>query len=229
MKGFTIQNSIDLLEKKGNSGGGGGETSAADVSYDNTSSHLTADDVQEAIDEINAKIVSTASGISYDNTSSGLTADDVQEAIDELAERDAGDISYDNTGTGLIATNVQGAIDEVNTKINTFTTSEREVGQWLSGEKIYQKTLSVDTSAGTTTTVDISDLNIDDVISISGGAVGVGYIPIGYYAGASNYLSVRYYDGDLIIEAPAQYANGPVIVTIQYTKTASTRKKKGGN
>ena len=84
MKGYTIQNSIDLLEKKGNSGGGGGETSAADVSYDNKSSHLTADDVQEAIDEINAKIVSTAAGISYDNTSSGLTADDVQEAIDEL-------------------------------------------------------------------------------------------------------------------------------------------------
>ena len=86
MKGYTIQNSIELLEKAVENGSGsGGASTAADVSYDNTSSHLTADDVQEAIDEINAKIPTSADDISYDNTSSGLTADDVQEAIDELA------------------------------------------------------------------------------------------------------------------------------------------------
>ena len=57
MKGYTIQNSIELLEKAVENGSGsGGASTAADVSYDNTSSHLTADDVQEAIDEINAKI-----------------------------------------------------------------------------------------------------------------------------------------------------------------------------
>lgn len=63
MKGFTIQNSIDLLEK--NSGGGGGPVSvtAADVSYDNTSSLLTADDVQEAIDEVNSKASEALAGI----------------------------------------------------------------------------------------------------------------------------------------------------------------------
>lgn len=55
MKGYTIQHSIELLEKQAGSGSGGAST-AADVSYDNTTSHLTADDVQEAIDELNADI-----------------------------------------------------------------------------------------------------------------------------------------------------------------------------
>lgn len=58
MKGYTIKESIDLLEKEiKNAGGGGGTTpTAADVTYDNTSSGLTADDVQEAIDELNTKL-----------------------------------------------------------------------------------------------------------------------------------------------------------------------------
>ena len=41
-------------------GGGGQEIQAANVSYDNTSSGLTADDVQEAIDEIVAALPSAA-------------------------------------------------------------------------------------------------------------------------------------------------------------------------
>ena len=58
MKGYTIQHSINLLEDsvedlEARPSGGG---TAADVSYDNTSSHMTADDVQEAIDELNTAI-----------------------------------------------------------------------------------------------------------------------------------------------------------------------------
>lgn len=63
MKGYTIQNSIDLLEK--NSGGGGEPqtVTAGAVTYDNTSSGLTADDVQEAIDEVNTKATQALAGI----------------------------------------------------------------------------------------------------------------------------------------------------------------------
>ena len=58
---------------------------AEDIPYDNTTSGLTADDVQNAIDEVQGNVNSLdASSIPYDNTSSGLTADDVQEAIDEV-------------------------------------------------------------------------------------------------------------------------------------------------
>lgn len=66
MKGFTIQHSIDLLEKAVKDGGGSsGATTAADVSYDNTTSHLTADDVQEAIDELNTAIGLIETGVHY--------------------------------------------------------------------------------------------------------------------------------------------------------------------
>ena len=51
MKKYTIQASIDELEKKV-AAGGGGASSAEDVSYDPTTSGLTATNVQAAIDEL---------------------------------------------------------------------------------------------------------------------------------------------------------------------------------
>lgn len=69
--------------------GGGTDVTAANVSYDNTTSGLTADDVQEALDEIYAAIpsVSTpdAEDVAYDNQTSGLSATNVQAAIDEIS------------------------------------------------------------------------------------------------------------------------------------------------
>ena len=76
MKGYTIQHSIEKLEKavENGGGGGGGSTSAANVTYDNTQSGLTATDVQAAVDEldtdvdtINTKIVN-AMTFPTDNT-----------------------------------------------------------------------------------------------------------------------------------------------------------------
>lgn len=72
----------------------GGTVEAEDVTYDNTTSGLTATDVQAAIDEVNAKIPQggniEADDVTYDNTQSGLTATDVQAAIDELASASGG-------------------------------------------------------------------------------------------------------------------------------------------
>ena len=52
---------------------------ASAVGYDNTTSGLTATNVQDAVDE-----VSSAGGVSYDNTESGLTATNVQGALNEV-------------------------------------------------------------------------------------------------------------------------------------------------
>lgn len=83
--------------------GGGTDVSAGNVSYDNTTSGLTADDVQEAIDEVYAAIPSVttpdAEDISYDNTTSGLTASNVQAAIDELAGASPANSDIIVTGT----------------------------------------------------------------------------------------------------------------------------------
>lgn len=71
--------------------GGGTDIEADNVKYDNTTSGLTADDVQEAIDEIVSTMPSPttsldADHVNYDNQTSGLTATNVQSAIDELAQ-----------------------------------------------------------------------------------------------------------------------------------------------
>lgn len=63
MKGYTIKESIDLLEKRVDNAGGGG-TTAANVSYDNTTSSLTATNVQAAIDEVAAGITEALTGAS---------------------------------------------------------------------------------------------------------------------------------------------------------------------
>ena len=63
-----------------------GADDASEISYDNTESHLTASNVQVAIDEVVSGLTSPAAeDVTYDNTSSELTADDVQGAIDELS------------------------------------------------------------------------------------------------------------------------------------------------
>lgn len=63
-----------------------GDVDAEDVDYDNTTSGLSATNVQAAIDEVAAGAVTPdAEDVDYDNTTSGLTATNVQAAIDELA------------------------------------------------------------------------------------------------------------------------------------------------
>lgn len=76
--------------------GSGEGVEASDVVYSNTSSGLTATDVQAAIDEVYA-------------------------AIPSSGNVDADDVSYDNTSSGLAATNVQAAVDEVDARVNANT------------------------------------------------------------------------------------------------------------
>lgn len=53
MKGYTIQNSIDLLEKNSS---GSGASSATDISFDNTGTGLVATNVQTAVSEVNSNV-----------------------------------------------------------------------------------------------------------------------------------------------------------------------------
>ena len=116
---------------------GGG--SAEKVTYDNTTSGLTAETVQDAIDEVQSNIVAKdeADEISYDNASSGLTATDVQAAIDEVQGNiEAVDTESLSIGDveGLVATTVQGAIEELaNANFGTAVRASRSADQTLPG------------------------------------------------------------------------------------------------
>lgn len=111
-------------------GGGGAEIQAQNVVYNNTASGLTADDVQSAIDEVNAKISTPeADDVTYDNTSSGLSATNVQDAIDELASGGAGGST-------------------------TYSTSEVDTGdKWTDNKPIYRKCYSADNVSVSSNTV----------------------------------------------------------------------------
>lgn len=87
MKGYTIQNSIELLEKKAGSGSGGAST-AAEVSFDNTGTGLVATNVQGAISEVNSKIVGWGTPISA--------------TAEELAAFAAVDDTYTAPASGLL-------------------------------------------------------------------------------------------------------------------------------
>ena len=58
----VIENRIDITELERSGGGGGGGT-AASVSYNNTSSHMTATNVQAALDELNLDVADNRAAI----------------------------------------------------------------------------------------------------------------------------------------------------------------------
>lgn len=97
-----------------------GGVSAASVSYNNTTSGLTASNVQAAIDEVDAKvdtIPTSASGISYNNTTSGLSSTTVQGAIDELATSTSV-FTLAGTATGTTAVNIPSNATEIMCKVD---------------------------------------------------------------------------------------------------------------
>lgn len=81
-----------------------GDYEAREVSYDNSVSHITASDVQTAIDTIVTLVLS--SGVASFNGRVGAV-------IPTAGDYDATQIDYDNTTSGLAATTVQEAIDEL--------------------------------------------------------------------------------------------------------------------
>lgn len=94
-----------------------GSVDADDVSYDNTTSGLTATDVQAAIDELAQGGSVDADDVSYDNQTSGLTATNVQDAIDEIASSGALTLKASSTGAtlGAAAASLKTAYDALST------------------------------------------------------------------------------------------------------------------
>lgn len=120
-------------------GGDSVAVAADEVTFNNGPSGMGANNVQDAIDEVDGRVdvleaapaggvqsVNAMTGavtlnavdIPYDNSTSGLAATDVKTAIDVIVTlgltilSDASFITYDNTTSGMTATNVKAAIDE---------------------------------------------------------------------------------------------------------------------
>lgn len=155
-----------LNEIANNGGGGGGSSAAKDVTYDNTTSGLTATDVQAAIDEVaQGGGASSADDVSYDNTTSGLTATNVQDAIDEVAQSSGGD-EYDIEISGTITENLTPeALEALTYKINSDIDTLLEKVQTNGNLKI-KSTISLDMEVAVIV-VGISSDNCDPIYTTS--------------------------------------------------------------
>ena len=111
-----------------------GETgiAASDVTYDNSGSTLSATDVQQALDELDATKATLpipSDQVTYTNNSQA----NVEGALDDLYANkadspiDADDVNYDNSTSGLTATDVQAAIDELNSNMVTLPIDATDV------------------------------------------------------------------------------------------------------
>lgn len=105
---------------------------ASSVTFDKTGTDLNATNVQDAIEEVNAKIPQggavEADDVIYDNTSSGLTATNVQAAIDEVE----GKISSQLLDLNL-STNVQATVTSTYTvglgDVRVLTNADANIGK----------------------------------------------------------------------------------------------------
>lgn len=173
-----------------------GDVQADDVSYDNTSSGLTATDVQSAIDEINGKIPQGGSV-------------------------DADDVTYDNTQSGLTATNVQSAIDELAQGKNAIVAPETKIGTFL-GKDLYRKVITATNPSGVIDAT-LTSSYIDDLVDLHGYAyVSTGNLklPITWAnvtSSTQNTLSVISNSGGLTLQEQGITASS-ITVIVEYTK-----------
>lgn len=139
MKGYTIQNSIDLLEKAVENGGGsGGASTATDVTYDNTTSGLTAENVQTAIDEVAASVstntgaISTLSGaIDTINSKSIKFGTPVNETLTEYLDAVSDTHTFVNGGLATIGCGFSGSSNAyIQFTINTLECAVQLVQGW---------------------------------------------------------------------------------------------------
>lgn len=143
MDGTILGKKYDLM---GSGGGGGGASSADKVSYDNTTSQLTADNVQEAIDEVVGELSDVSSDL-------GTLAGVVGDAEDGLV-KDVADLGTDVSGLSSDVTELQNA--------NKYLTSETLVGKW-GNSNLYRKYVHIPALPSTVNVLVYYDTGLSNV------------------------------------------------------------------
>ena len=199
------------------SGGGG---AASDISYDNTTSGLTADDVQDAIDEL-AQGGSGGGHTILDDSGTSLTqradlqfkgAYSEDNSTDQITEvnvvrsmtREQFDLLSADEKVGFInITDETGGGD-----YHEYSTSEKVVGKWIDDSMVYEKTFHIQPSGNVSDYADVDTISTDKVISIKLVAKRQDASNTWYYQGEgaisqelpnyNNYkIGARVYDGKL--------------------------------
>lgn len=196
MDGTILGKKYDLM---GSGGGGGGASSADKVSYDNTTSQLTADNVQEAIDEVVGELSNVSSDL---NTLAGVVGDAESGLVKDIA-----DLGTDVSELSSDVTDLQNA--------NKYLTSETLVGKWGTSN-LYRKV------------VNVSELPNNSVAEVTLGISGYTLRRLeAYYGGASEagnlliYLADMFYTTStdkLTIQTKTDMSEFAGAIVVEYTK-----------
>lgn len=211
--------------------GGGGSSEAKDINYDNTTSHLTADNVQEAIDEVVANVGTASEDI--------LTLQNVQgyDEYDETQTYAIGDyaiynnIVYECTtavstaepfdSTKWTATSIEQIIDGVKGDVSQLNSS---LNNKLDTPTVVEQAITINTNAGATGSGYIRvwgkvvTLNAQLRYPSSGTNLSLAWLPgqsINSYKPSSNtWLSCTYYSSSSKqAEAKIESNTGNIVVS----------------
>ena len=109
-----------------------------------------------------------------------------------------------------------------------YSTTEKQVGCWVDGKPLYQKTISYDNTSNTTISINVASLNIDRLVDtkLSSKNVQGSQVASAYYSGYNTDKLRCWYEPpttSLYIERGDEYAKtSDGYITIRYTKTTDT-------
>lgn len=195
---------------------------AGDISYDNTSSGMTADDVQEAIDELNTGISGITDLIPSDATSSNklATAGDIPgvatTSAPGIVQPDGTSISISNGVISAVGGSGSG---------ETYSTTETIIGTW-EGSTLYRKLFhlgNMPNDSNTTIPVDLpSNANIKKASFITKNATNGSVRPLPYYSGDMSfylYATLNQIDHSVYIYAKDDWSTSTCDMIAEYTKS----------
>lgn len=134
-------------------------------------------------------------------------------------------VKYFTENADEIAELVKAEIASTNTDYHEYSTEEKIVGKWIDGSTIYEKTFIAQVTS-TAYTIDVSALNIDEVISNTAFIKQTsGNVVTAPYATSNTDYAISYYGSNLIKFSYAGAWNTATwCVTIRYTKTTSNTR-----
>ena len=155
-----------------------------------------------------------AAGVKSTLEAHGLSIDDVN-----LSSPSNGQVlQYDNASSKWVnATPSSGSG-------HNYSTTEQVIGTWIDGKPLYEKTFETTSPSNSNSDIsvaDITNLNIDSVISTNGYCLLTSdyFIPLGFYGSSSSHAVAYSTKTAIVCNVGSSYTSKPIKVTIQYTKT----------
>lgn len=131
---------------------------------------------------------------------------------------------------GVTMEEVNAAIDAelgAYTPQEVYSTEEVRIGTWIDGKPIYRKVYVLNSGPNGDHSIDVPGFDVSQIDTmvrmnaiIKGTQSSGTWVQDGWYLTTNNFLSFQIFEGYMkIAHAPAFYANRPLWVILEYTKT----------